>query len=410
MEARIGHDFSRVRVHKDTKAVASAAAVDAQAYTVGQNIVFGSGAYTPSTVSGQELLAHELVHTVQQGHSTEGAMLSRKGGSIGGFFNNLGRWFAGIFGLEPKYDENTLNEYLKALDKNNEIEDDFDSDNKARAAVLQGLYKKQSLKVRILLVKELLSGFTGDEDEQAILTILNNAASMKERESIAEKVTYADLHDNFHGEELNSLYASLPMMQRFHPREKEKTTAHSLEDYIKKWEKEKGRSLTAAERLVLAKGCIGITMLQLGRKQLPKLTLCYGTFERSWMVAKSMNEYLAQFFPKRKAFVFSKRFWSGGQDYSADPKTGKVDMSKYTYAAKPGFVNYDYGFYDEATNKWWHANHCAPSILGVRCKSREAREKNLPDPMKVYESNLPGYSRPLQDFDAQVFCVGIAKI
>ncbi len=66
-EPRFGHDFSRVRVHTDGKAAAAAAAVNALAYTVGQSVVFGVGRYAPHTKEGQGLLAHELVHTVQQG-------------------------------------------------------------------------------------------------------------------------------------------------------------------------------------------------------------------------------------------------------------------------------------------------------------------------------------------------------
>lgn len=66
MERRFGQDFSRVRVHTDDKAVESARAVHALAYTVGQDVVFGSGEYAPGTRGGQHLLAHELVHTMQQ--------------------------------------------------------------------------------------------------------------------------------------------------------------------------------------------------------------------------------------------------------------------------------------------------------------------------------------------------------
>src|SRR5262249_33693260 len=48
MESRFGHDFSHVRVHTDAKAAASARAVNAQAYTVGRDIVFGQGRYQPT--------------------------------------------------------------------------------------------------------------------------------------------------------------------------------------------------------------------------------------------------------------------------------------------------------------------------------------------------------------------------
>jgi hypothetical protein len=70
MEARFGYDFSRVRVHTDATAAESARAVQALAYTVGEDIVFGAGRYAPATGAGQRLLAHELTHVVQQGGFT----------------------------------------------------------------------------------------------------------------------------------------------------------------------------------------------------------------------------------------------------------------------------------------------------------------------------------------------------
>jgi hypothetical protein len=72
MEPRFGHDFSRVRVHTDAVANQSARDVNANAYTVGQNIAFGAGQYAPGTGEGNRLIAHELTHVVQQrqGRST----------------------------------------------------------------------------------------------------------------------------------------------------------------------------------------------------------------------------------------------------------------------------------------------------------------------------------------------------
>jgi Domain of unknown function (DUF4157) len=66
MEARMGHDFSDVRVHDDSAAAASAQAVSANAYTVGSNIVFQRDQYDPSSSAGKTTLAHELTHVVQQ--------------------------------------------------------------------------------------------------------------------------------------------------------------------------------------------------------------------------------------------------------------------------------------------------------------------------------------------------------
>ena len=74
MEQRIGHDFSQVRLHSDSQAAASARSVNALAYTVGQHIVFASGHFAASSAPGRRLLAHELVHVVQQsGGSAAGA-------------------------------------------------------------------------------------------------------------------------------------------------------------------------------------------------------------------------------------------------------------------------------------------------------------------------------------------------
>jgi outer membrane protein OmpA-like peptidoglycan-associated protein len=66
MEPRFGYDFSRVRVHSDGAAAKSARDVNARAYTVGQDIVFGAGRFAPDTKEGQHLIAHELTHVVQQ--------------------------------------------------------------------------------------------------------------------------------------------------------------------------------------------------------------------------------------------------------------------------------------------------------------------------------------------------------
>jgi hypothetical protein len=68
MRARFGKDFSEVRVHTDAAAAGSAKALQANAYTVGRHIAFAAGRYTPGTVEGQSLLAHELTHVIQQGN------------------------------------------------------------------------------------------------------------------------------------------------------------------------------------------------------------------------------------------------------------------------------------------------------------------------------------------------------
>ena len=66
MEQHFGHDFSQVQVHFGGVAEQSARDLNANAYTVGQNIVFGAGRFVPGTHEGRRLLAHELTHVVQQ--------------------------------------------------------------------------------------------------------------------------------------------------------------------------------------------------------------------------------------------------------------------------------------------------------------------------------------------------------
>jgi hypothetical protein len=66
MEARFEHDFSGVRVHTDPKAAASADAIRATAYAVGEHVVFADGQYAPATSRGDRTLTHELAHVAQQ--------------------------------------------------------------------------------------------------------------------------------------------------------------------------------------------------------------------------------------------------------------------------------------------------------------------------------------------------------
>jgi len=76
-EPRFGHDFSQVRVHAGERAEQSARDVNAHAYTLRHNIVFGAGQYSPETADGRRLIAHELTHVLQQGTAGQGVTGSR---------------------------------------------------------------------------------------------------------------------------------------------------------------------------------------------------------------------------------------------------------------------------------------------------------------------------------------------
>jgi len=162
---------------------------------------------------------------------------------------------------------------------------------------------------------------------------------------------------------------------------------YSLEEYKAMWEADHCRTMTESEVRTLRAGCIGITALNLGINRNPPLDNCYSTLDQAKARAKQMTSTCAA--SGMKPQLFSKRFYSDGKDYTADPATGKVDMSGYSYKAKPGFTNFDYGWYDERSDSWFHANH-----------------GDFPqNPMRVYRSTLEYYSRPLLDFDKQVFGV-----
>jgi hypothetical protein len=71
VEPGIGYDFGGVRIHTDSRAAESAAALGARAYTLGSDVVFGAGSYAPETSEGRWLIAHELTHVAQQGAAVE---------------------------------------------------------------------------------------------------------------------------------------------------------------------------------------------------------------------------------------------------------------------------------------------------------------------------------------------------
>jgi len=66
MEPRFGHDFGKVKIYANDNAAKSAESINARAFTLDNNIVFGRGQYNPSNDDGKKLLAHELTHVIQK--------------------------------------------------------------------------------------------------------------------------------------------------------------------------------------------------------------------------------------------------------------------------------------------------------------------------------------------------------
>ncbi|MFI5896590.1 DUF4157 domain-containing protein [Actinoplanes sp. NPDC051513] len=79
MQVQLGASFDDVRVHRGPTAEAAAASVDARAFTVGHDVVFGAGAYNPASRAGRQTLAHELTHVTQQRGGPAGGTLQPEG-------------------------------------------------------------------------------------------------------------------------------------------------------------------------------------------------------------------------------------------------------------------------------------------------------------------------------------------
>ncbi len=231
-EPRFGHDFSNVRVHTDTKAAESARAVNAHAYTVGNNIVFGSGMYAPATGRGAGLLAHELTHVAQQSNldrssstlelgqandsyereadahaaavavgdaPTSVAPVSSprlQGSFVSGLLDVL-LFIPRLFGLEV-FPAEDLQEYLAGIRQRRGPEGGIFSDNKARACVSRenefGPYDTQT---KIFLVQEMLQGWTTFLDEGSIISLLRRSS---DRAQIVSAVGRDLLWSNFSGD------------------------------------------------------------------------------------------------------------------------------------------------------------------------------------------------------------------
>jgi len=113
-EPRFGADFSNVRVHTDNHAVRTAQSINARAFTLGHDVVFGAGQYSPDTHSGRKLLAHELTHVLQQNglnkvkrggvkyaikNQTDSLNIQRYNKDV--HYDGTKRWAERIFGIGP---------------------------------------------------------------------------------------------------------------------------------------------------------------------------------------------------------------------------------------------------------------------------------------------------------------------
>lgn len=189
-------------------------------------------------------------------------------------------------------------------------------------------------------------------------------------------------------------------------------------DFYSFWETEQGRKLKAPEKRTIDRGCIGITANNLEGGGNPSLVEIYDSFSAAHSAMYKHNNTLWNTYVSSSQYVlFGMLFWSN-QDpevsnradpdptaFRGDPKTHRVDMSGYQYRAQPGKVNFDYGFWDESTSSFWHANH---------------KDFGPDDPMVVFQSTKEKFAYPFtmpdgtarfgyDDFDRAVYGVAVAN-
>jgi hypothetical protein len=185
---------------------------------------------------------------------------------------------------------------------------------------------------------------------------------------------------------------------------------YSVEQYEHMWEAEQGKKMTPQMESTVARGCIGLTANNIagGGNPLQYADAVFGDFDKAhgYMQMKNTelhqmraNPQTAAMAPQGEYVLFAKQFWSNQKDgdnskpddtaFRPDPKTGRVDMTGYKYKAQPHMVNFDYGFWDDASQSFWHANHMQPGMI-------------------VYQSTKEHFIRGYIDFDRCVFGVALA--
>lgn len=204
LEARFGYDFGSVRIHDDSQANAAADRLQANAFTRGSDVVFAHGRYAPSTPQGRRLLAHELVHVVQQRGTVDTTHIHRRSG-----------WDTFLVWLgvdEGTWSDRELHAYLDSITGRGEIDGSYDADNKARAIVRKWKSGSPGYNLlgqqKTLLIKEMLDGPTLNEDEQAILDLLERSDAGDLRTIFGSAgITINNLDSDFQGAEQDRLDA-----------------------------------------------------------------------------------------------------------------------------------------------------------------------------------------------------------
>lgn len=140
-EERMGHDFSRVRIHSGPRAAEQAQALDARAFTLGDDVVFAGGAFDPGSREGMALLAHELAHVKLGSGSAPALARKTKGEKV--YEKAHADW------LDPdasvKADVDVIKAALKEINANKSVEYNRKAARKKIASALTTLGKSKDL-------------------------------------------------------------------------------------------------------------------------------------------------------------------------------------------------------------------------------------------------------------------------
>jgi hypothetical protein len=238
MGGAFGRDFSNVRIHTDADAAAAATSMNARAFTVGHDIAFAGGEYAPGTIIGDALLAHELAHVAQQDGAAE--VLTQSEAATGALehdaddaavhavtslwpglrrfardthANAMPRLKSSLKLQRCDASPSELQEYLRVLDKTKKIEDNNDSDGKARQ-IAEAWSKGDTqyiltVRRKKLLIEEMIDGYVSPDDQEQILNLLERSWGNELKQMIGPNgVPHKKLLDEFgwHKEELWSFY------------------------------------------------------------------------------------------------------------------------------------------------------------------------------------------------------------
>jgi hypothetical protein len=205
-EGAFGESFADVRLHTGPKADAGARAINATAFASGNDIGFAKGAFQPETNLGRGVLAHELGHVSEMrvGRDAPGTV-RRFGEYTGGV--GPGEWIRRLFG-GGRFSNVELDGFVRAMNSPGyewRQHDHDDTDNMARVIVGR-MYPSESesgeaeeeaeesyvppqafaLRVRLNMMRHLLSGHAAPSDKDAVLTILRNATDIELRQLVRQ--------------------------------------------------------------------------------------------------------------------------------------------------------------------------------------------------------------------------------